>query len=137
MATKVLLLVEDSQDDIDLTTRALRKSGVDMSIDYARDGVEALAYLRERALPAVILLDLKLPRLTGLEVLERLRADPEKSSVPVVVLSSSSHPQDLISSYRLGCNSYLQKPVDSARFQEVIRTIGRYWIEMNESPVGG
>ena len=139
MGPKKILLVEDSQDDIDLTARALEKAGVAVQVDIAQDGVEALEYLlppegSPRAdLPAVVLLDLKLPRVGGLEVLERLRADHRTKLLPVVILTSSSHKPDLATSYLLGCNSYVRKPVDSPRFAEVMKQISLYWLDVNES----
>ena len=144
MGSRQLLLVEDSQDDIDLTVRALERVGLGISVDLAHDGVEALEYLlphpdavhTPRPLPDVVLLDLKLPKINGLEVLERLRAHPRTKLLPVVVLTSSDHRPDVVSSYSLGCNSYVRKPVDSARFLDIIKQFGLYWFDVNE-PVPG
>lgn len=145
MASRTFLLVEDNPADVELARLAFQKSGLGVTIDHVSDGVEALAYLlppasggtapggtATRALPLVVLLDLKLPRLSGIQVLERLRSEPRTKLLPVVVLTSSSHPADVLSCYRLGCNSYVRKPVDFARFLEVVRQLGTYWLELNE-----
>ncbi len=142
MASRTLLLVEDNPDDVELARMAFERAGLGVQMDHARDGVEALAYLLPpaapgqpvRSLPMTVLLDLKLPRIGGLEVLERLRADPRTRFLPVVILSSSSHPADVASSYRLGCNSYVRKPVDFTHFLEVVRQLGAYWLNLNELP---
>jgi two-component system response regulator len=140
---KTILLVEDNQDDEVLAVRALRKHHVANDIIVARDGAEALAYLagaRERAgrgepaLPQVVLLDLKLPKVDGLEVLDRLRKDEATRLLPVVVLTSSREDRDLVESYRLGANSYIRKPVDFDQFSEAVRQLGLYWLVLNESP---
>lgn len=145
MRHKSLLLVEDNPDDEVLTLRALRKHNLANEILVARDGQEALDMLfgegryadRDvRVLPQVILLDLKLPKVDGLQVLERLRADPHMRHVPVVVLTSSNEEQDLIRSYDLGANSYVRKPVDFERFLEATRQLGLYWLVLNETPYG-
>lgn len=145
MQRKTLLLVEDNPDDVDLTLRALRKHNVVNEFVVARDGQEALDYLfcegeyagrENNGLPQVILLDLKLPRVDGLQVLERLRAEPRTRHVPVVVLTSSSEEQDVIRSYDLGANSYVRKPVDFAQFLEAARQLGLYWLVLNEVPFG-
>lgn len=145
MEGKTLLLVEDNPDDEDLTLRALRKYNVVNEFVVARDGQEALDYLfgegryadrNPEDLPQVILLDLKLPRVDGLEVLERLRANPLTRHVPVVILTSSSEEQDVIRSYDLGANSYVRKPVDFAEFLEAARQLGLYWLVLNEVPYG-
>jgi CheY-like chemotaxis protein len=137
---RVILLVEDDPRDEALTLRALRKSNVMNPVVIARDGREALDYLFgegryadvERAMPQVILLDLKLPKLDGLEVLEALRGDERTRLLPVVVLTSSLEEQDLLRSYRLGANSYMRKPVDFAQFMEAVRQLGLYWLVLNE-----
>ena len=143
MCDKVILLVEDNPDDEVLTIRALKKNNVTNELVVARDGVDALDYLfgtgryagRDTALtPALMLLDLKLPKLEGLEVLRRLRADDRTRRVPVVVLTSSKEERDLIESYNLGANSYIRKPVDFNQFTEAVRQLGLYWLVLNEVP---
>jgi len=145
MAQKTLLLVEDNPDDEALTLRALRKHNLANEIVIARDGQEALDYLfgegdfadrNTSELPQVILLDLKLPKLDGLQVLERLRANPQTRHVPVVVLTSSNEEQDMLRSYNLGANSYVRKPVDFEQFLEAARQLGLYWLVLNEVPYG-
>jgi CheY-like chemotaxis protein len=140
---KVILLVEDNPDDEALAIRALKRHHIGNEIVVARDGVEALEYLfctgkyidRDIAnKPSVVLLDLKLPRIDGLEVLRRVRADPRTQFLPVVVLTTSSEEGDILDSYSLGCNSYIRKPVDFLQFSEAIRQLGMYWLLMNESP---
>ena len=141
MKNKVILLVEDNPDDEALTLRALAKNNIMNEVVVARDGVEALDFMfgtgayagRDTAqLPQVILLDLKLPKLGGLEVLERLRSDPRTKLVPVVILTSSIEEQDLLSGYSLGANSYIRKPVDFVQFTESVRQLGLYWLVLNE-----
>ncbi len=143
MRNAAILLVEDNDDDIALTLRAFKKNNIKNTIVVARDGVEALDYLfatgahsgRDRNdLPQVVLLDLKLPRLEGLEVLRRIRAEEATKTLPVVVLTSSKEEQDLIASYRSGCNSYVRKPVDFDEFVEAARQLGLYWLLLNEAP---
>jgi two-component system response regulator len=145
MPQKILLLVEDNPDDEALTLRALRKHNLANEIVVVRDGQEALDFLfgegvysgrDTRVLPQVILLDLKLPRVDGLQVLERLRAEPQTRHVPVVVLTSSSEEQDMMRSYDLGANSYVRKPVDFAQFLEAARQLRLYWLVLNEVPYG-
>jgi two-component system, response regulator len=141
MAEKFILLVEDNPDDEELTLRALRK--VANEIVVVRDGSEALEFVfgtgsfagrdTER-LPAVVLLDLKLPKLSGLDVLQRLRADPRSRLLPVVVLTSSSEDEDMLRSYRFGANSYVRKPVEFASFANAVTQLGVYWMLLNESP---
>ena len=144
MDSKSILLVEDNPDDEELTLMALKEGNIVNEVVVARDGVEALDYLggtgqyagRDPAhQPALILLDLKLPRLNGLEVLARLRADPHTALLPVVVLTSSSEQQDLVASYRLGVNSYVRKPVEFHRFADAVRQLGMYWLLLNETPL--
>ncbi len=139
----VILLVEDNPRDEELTVRALRKSNVANEIAVARDGVEALDYLFCRGpyserdgtvLPQVVLLDLKLPKKDGLEVLEELRRDARTKLVPIVVLTSSVEEQDLVASYGLGANSYIRKPVDFNQFTEAVRHLGMYWLLVNQAP---
>ena len=142
MSDRVILLVEDNEKDEELTLRALKKGKVINPVVVARDGVEALDYLFARgshasrspeAMPQVILLDLKLPRVDGLEVLKALRADERTKLLPVVVLTSSNEEQDLINSYSFGANSYVRKPVDFAQFVEAARQLGLYWLVLNET----
>jgi two-component system, response regulator len=141
MADKVILLVEDNPDDEALTMRALKKSGIADEIIVARDGAEALDYLfgtgpyagRNLSLmPPLTLLDLKLPKIDGLEVLRRLRNDERTRNLPVVILTSSKEEQDLRNCYELGCNSYIRKPVDFTQFAETVRQLGLYWLALNE-----
>jgi two-component system response regulator len=138
---KPILLVEDNPDDEALTLRAFRKNNITNEIVVARDGVEAIDYLFSTgihadrpadAVPQVILLDLKLPRMDGLEVLRRIRADERTKLLPVVVLTSSKEEQDLVESYRIGCNSYVRKPVNFDEFMEAARQLGMYWLLLNE-----
>lgn len=143
MDNKVILLVEDNPDDEALTLRALKRNNILNEVVVARDGVEALDYLfanggyagRDMSvMPQVILLDLKLPRIDGLELLGRLRADDRTKLLPVVILTSSKEEQDLISGYSLGANSYIRKPVNFSQFMEAVRQLGLYWLVLNESP---
>lgn len=140
---KVILLVEDNADDEALTKRAFKKNNVMNQLVVARDGVEALDYLfgtgahagRDLSvMPTIILLDLKLPKVDGLEVLRRLRADARTKFLPVVVLTSSNEEQDLAQSYSLGVNSYIRKPVDFEQFIEAVKQLGLYWLVLNEAP---
>ncbi len=139
----MILLVEDNRDDEALTLRALKKNNIKNEVVVAHDGVEALDYLfgtgayagRDLTdMPHVILLDLKLPRVDGLEVLRRLRADERTRLLPVVILTSSNEDQDRINGYGLGANSYVRKPVDFAQFIEAVRQLGLYWLILNEPP---
>jgi CheY-like chemotaxis protein len=141
MLQKTILLVEDNADDEELTIRALKKNNVTNNLVVARDGVEALDFLfgtgaytgRDTALlPGLVLLDLKLPKIDGLEVLRRIRADPRTRRMPVTVLTSSREEQDLIKSYNLGANSYIRKPVEFDQFTEAVRQLGLYWLILNE-----
>jgi two-component system, response regulator len=136
---KKLLLVEDNPDDRDLTLRALRSNNLVNEIVVANDGVEALEYLHgagceERGLPQLVLLDLKLPRVSGLEVLERVRKEKRTALLPVVILTSSVEEEDRLNGYGLGANSYVRKPVDFERFTETVRQLGMYWLLVNEPP---
>ena len=146
MQNKVILLVEDNPDDETLTLRALSKSNILNKIVVARDGTEALDYLfgtgihdgRDTSLqPQLILLDLTLPKVDGLEVLKRLRADPRTALLPVTILTTSSEERDIVTSYRLGVNSYIRKPVDSDSFMEAVRQLGLYWLILNVAPPAG
>jgi CheY-like chemotaxis protein len=140
MPANTILLVEDNPDDEVLALRALTQNKIANQVDVARDGVEALEYLfgtdgnPENALPQVVLLDLKLPRVDGLEVLRRIRADERTRLLPVVVLTSSSEEQDLVESYSLGANSYIIKPVDFTQFSEAVGRLGMYWLVLNKTP---
>jgi two-component system response regulator len=143
MAEKPILLVEDNPDDEALTLRAFRKNNIKNDVVVARDGAEALDYLfgtgahanRDPAVaPQVVLLDLKLPKIDGMEVLRRIRADERTHLLPVVILTSSKEEQDLINGYRLGCNSYVRKPVNFDNFLEAARQLGLYWLLLNEPP---
>ena len=143
MPVRSVLLVEDNPNDEMLTLRAFKKNNIANPIMVARDGVEALDYLfatgsfagRNAAeTPAMVLLDLKLPRVDGLEVLRQLRADPRTRFIPVIILTSSLEEQDLINGYSLGANSYIRKPVDFVNFVEAVTRLGMYWLVMNEPP---
>ncbi len=143
MNDRKILLVEDNPDDAALTLRALKKNNIRNDVVHVRDGAEALEYIlcagahagRDVAeAPALILLDLKLPKVEGLEVLRRIRADPRTKTYPVVILTSSKEEQDLIKGYSLGANSYIRKPVDFVQFMEAVRQLGLYWLVLNEPP---
>jgi two-component system response regulator len=132
--TRSILLVEDNPDDEKLVIRSLRRSKIANKINVARNGEEALNILFSDApLPAVVLLDIKLPKIDGLEVLRRLRANDRTRLLPIVVLTSSSEERDIIDSYHLGANSYVRKPVDFDKFVEAVQQLGLYWIVVNES----
>jgi CheY-like chemotaxis protein len=144
-ATRPVLLVEDSPDDELLTIRALRKNNVANEIIVAHDGVEALDYLfgtgrhagRDPGVrPQLILLDLKLPRVDGLEVLQRIRGDERTKFLAVVVLTSSKEQEDILKSYELGANAYVRKPVDFVQFTEAVKHLGLFWLLVNETPSG-
>jgi two-component system response regulator len=130
---KTILLVEDNTDDEQLTLRAMRQSEIPNIIRVARDGAEALEYLYGPAakLPDLILMDLKLPKVSGLEVLQRIRKEPSTRALPIVVLTSSDEERDILESYNLGANSYIRKPVDFDEFIEAVRQLGLYWLSMN------
>jgi|SRR5579863_4585090 len=133
--SKIILLVEDNPDDEELTVGALRESNILNDIVVMHDGAEALDYLAvTKQLPEVILLDLKLPKIGGLEVLRRVRATPRTALLPVVILTSSSEEEDLLSSYRLGANSFVRKPVEFKAFSEAVKQVGLYWLLINDSP---
>ncbi|MBI3853286.1 MAG: response regulator [Verrucomicrobia bacterium] len=143
MKTKSILLIEDNPDDEELTLRALRKGGVLNDVVVARDGVEALEFLfasgkhaqRDPSQqPAVVLLDLKLPKIDGLEVLRRMRANARTQLLPVVIFSSSLEEQDVMEGYRLGANSFISKPVDMDHFREAVSNFGLYWLRLNDAP---
>ena len=139
----MILLVEDNPDDEVLTLRALKKSNILNEVVVARDGVEALDFLfatgtysdrDSNILPQMVLLDIKLPKIDGLEVLRRLRANERTKLLPVIILTSSKEEQDPINGYKFGCNSYICKPVDFSQFSESVRQLGLYWLVLNETP---
>jgi len=142
IAIKKILLVEDNPNDVELTMEALSENNIANAVDLARDGEEALDYLyckgkfssRPAGNPGVILLDLKLPKVNGLEVLGKIRSDDGLKLIPVVILTSSREESDLVESYRLGVNAYVVKPVDFNEFVKAIRTLGLFWAIINESP---
>jgi two-component system response regulator len=143
MKEKMILLVEDNPDDEELTLRALRKSNIANDVFVARDGSDALDFLfctgkhagrDPLAMPAVVLLDLKLPKLNGIEVLNRMRADPRTALIPVVVLTSSSEDEDMLRSYQSGANSYVRKPIEFSAFAGAVTQLGVYWMLLNEIP---
>lgn len=140
-----ILLVEDDPQDVELTLRAFRSENVKSPIEVVRDGEEALDYIfcrgqyRERAAdqpPALVLLDLKLPKIGGLKVIEELKSSAACRSIPLVVLSSSGEQRDIAESYRLGVNGYIQKPVDIGEFRRAIHAVAQYWLEVNRAPSG-
>ena len=146
MASKQpILLVDDDADDVALTLRSLKKAGVANEVVVAEDGVEAMDYLAgtgrwagrdTRELPAVVLLDLKMPRMDGMEVLQRIRTNPRTKTLPVVILTSSREERDIAKGYDLGANSYVQKPVEFAEFAAAVSHIGVYWLLFNVPPAG-
>jgi two-component system response regulator len=146
MTKDTILLVEDNPDDEALTLRALKKNNILNQVVIARDGVEALDYLfgtgpysgRDVSVtPPVVLLDLKLPKVDGLEVLRRVRADPRTKLLPVVMLTTSNEERDLVNAYNLGVNSFIRKPVDFAQFTTAVGQLGLYWLVLNELPAQG
>ncbi len=131
-----ILLVEDNPNDAELTERALRKNDLAARMEIARDGAEAIEYLfGDRPKPKVVFLDLKLPKIDGIEVLRRLRENAQTKSIPVVVLTSSQEERDIVESYRLGVNSYVVKPVEFDQFFKTVSDLGRYWLVLNKSPL--
>jgi two-component system response regulator len=143
MRDKIILLVEDNPDEVTLTIRALRKSNIINEVVVAENGVEALEYLFGKGIhsgrdmnvmPTLVLLDLKLPKVDGMEVLKRIRNEERTKYVPVVILTSSKQDEDVINGYKFGCNSYIRKPVDFSQFSEATRQLGLYWLLLNELP---
>jgi two-component system response regulator len=137
VTSPTILLIEDNPDDQLLTLRALKKNNISNKVVVAGDGAEAVEYLfpadgAEPELPGLILLDLKLPRIDGLDVLHRIRADERTQIIPVVVLTSSKEQEDILSSYHSGANGYVRKPVDFTDFSEAVRTLGMFWLLLNE-----
>jgi len=142
-AEKTIVLIEDNPDDVELALRALKKNNITNQVLIASDGEQALKLLfgnedeiqdNNKALPVVVLLDLKLPKIDGLQVLKQIRQTPRTSLLPVVILTSSDEERDLVESYRLGANSYIRKPVDFARFTEAVGQLGLYWLLLNQPP---
>ncbi len=140
---RTILLVEDNPDDVELTLRAFKQHNIKNEITVVRDGEEALDYLFATGaytdrdvtiMPSVVILDLKLPKVDGLEVLQRIRADERTKIVPVVILTSSNEEQDMVNGYKFGANSYVRKPVDFTQFIEAARQLGLYWLVINEPP---
>jgi two-component system response regulator len=131
----MIVLVEDNPDDEALTLRALKKNAIASEVMVLRDGAEALDVLlaADAPSPQLVLLDLKLPRIDGLEVLRRLRGEPRTALLPIVILTSSNEERDLVESYRLGANSYIRKPVDFEQFIEAVRQLGLYWLVLNQT----
>jgi two-component system response regulator len=143
MNSKIILLVEDNPDDVQLTLRALKKNNIMNKVVVAQDGVEALEYVNgtgkyagrdTKVQPQVVLLDLKMPRMDGLEVLHRIRAEERTKLLPVVILTTSSEDKDRVESYKLGANSYIRKPVDFDQFAVAVQQLGLYWLVLNEAP---
>jgi len=139
----IILLVEDNPDDVELTMRSLKQNNISNEVVVASDGAEALDFLfatgaytnrSNEKNPAVVLLDLKLPKVSGLEVLQRVRADKKTKLLPVVIVTSSNEEKDLINGYSLGANSYVRKPVDFVQFSEAVKQLGMYWLLLNEPP---
>ncbi len=140
-----ILLVEDNPDDAELTTRALKKHNLANKLHWVKDGEEALNFIfaegsyanrRVEQKPKVVLLDLKLPKVDGLEVLKKVKSDERMKSIPIVILTSSTEERDVVESYRLGVNSYIRKPVDFEEFVQAVAELGLYWLLLNEPPAG-
>ncbi|OGP68916.1 MAG: two-component system response regulator [Deltaproteobacteria bacterium RBG_19FT_COMBO_43_11] len=146
MEDKIILLVEDNPDDVELTLRAFKQNNISNKVIVAKDGVEALDYLFGKGMyagrdtknmPVVILLDLKLPKINGMEVLKTLRQNEFTKLLPVVILTSSTQEQDVVNGYKLGANSYVRKPVDFTEFIQAVKSLGLYWLIWNEPPPVG
>ena len=145
MDTKRILLVEDNAKDVELTLAALEQNRLANGVAITRDGVEALDFLkrrgkyasREQEMPVLVLLDLKMPKMDGLEVLRVVKQDPELRNIPIVVLTSSREEQDIVESYNFGVNAYVVKPVEFDRFVEVVKQLGLFWVVLNQAPVWG
>jgi len=146
MEEKIILLVEDNPDDVELTLRAFKKNNILNRVIIAKDGAEALDFLfgtgtyagqELKDLPVVILLDLKLPKIDGMEVLRRIRQDNRTKLIPVVILTSSAEPKDVVNGYSLGANAYVRKPVEFSQFVEAMRNLGLFWLLSNEPPPPG
>jgi len=140
--TVEILLVEDNPDDVELTLHALRREKLANTVQVARDGEEALDYIfcrgqyagRKNGHPRVVLLDLKLPKVDGLQVLKEMKEDPRTKAIPVVILTSSREEKDLVNGYKLGVNAYIQKPVDFEQFRETVKSLGLFWLVVNQPP---
>lgn len=137
MTKQTILVVDDNPDDVELTLRVLRSHRIANDVQVARDGVEAMALLEkasDQELPSLVLLDLKMPRMDGLEVLRRIRANPRTKHLPVTVMTTSREERDIVASYELGANSYVQKPVEFEEFEDAVRYLGLYWLILNVAP---
>lgn len=137
MTKQTILVVDDNPDDVELTLRVLRTHRIANDVQVARDGVEAMEFLEktpDQELPSLILLDLKMPRMDGLEVLRRIRASPRTKHLPVTIMTTSREERDVVASYELGANSYVQKPVEFEEFEDAVRYLGLYWLILNVAP---
>lgn len=143
MSSRHFLLVEDNADDEELTLMAMEENNIANEVVVARDGAEALDHVfscvgddpaKQRPLPAVVLLDLRLPKISGLEVLRRIRSDPRTETVPIIILTSSKEDEDVVAGYKLGANAYVRKPVGFGEFSEAVKTLGLFWMVLNETP---
>lgn len=137
MTKQTILVVDDNPDDVELTLWVLRSHRIANDVQVARDGVEAMALLEkasDQELPSLVLLDLKMPRMDGLEVLRRIRANPRTKHLPVTVMTTSREERDIVASYELGANSYVQKPVEFEEFEDAVRYLGLYWLILNVAP---
>ncbi len=137
MTKQTILVVDDNPDDVELTLRVLRNHRIANDVQVAHDGLEAMAFLEKAAdqeLPSLVLLDLKMPRMDGLEVLRRIRANPKTKHLPVTIMTTSREERDIVASYELGANSYVQKPVEFEEFEDAVRYLGLYWLILNVAP---
>lgn len=137
MSTQIILLVDDNPDDVELTLRVLKSHRIANEVVVARDGVEALEKLygpKATTIPSLVLLDLKMPRMDGLDVLRRIRSEPSTLHLPVVIMTTSLEERDIVASYELGANSYVQKPVEYEQFEDAVRYLGLYWLILNVPP---